>query len=188
MAAKVDNVMIENATLLRGGFMNFSGRETQYNREGDRNFHVALPKDLADDMLADGWNVKYLTPRDEGDEPQAHIVVSVSFKGQRSPRCVLVKTGGQISITEGEVGILDWAELSNVDLILRPYAWEVNGKTGIKAYLHSIYATIAETELDVKYADTPVISRGPVQKQIGGSASSDDEIVDAELIDDVPWK
>jgi hypothetical protein len=54
---------------------------------------------------------------------------------------------------EDEVEILDWADIQMTDLIVRPYEWAVNGKTGIKAYLQSIFVTIQEDELELKYAD-----------------------------------
>lgn len=145
------NVTLEG---VRIAFRNFSGKEGQYNREGDRNFAVILPKEVADDMRADGWNIKQLRPREEGDEPQDYIPVSVNFRG-RPPRIIMITSRGRTNLGEEEVNILDWAEIRNVDVILRPYEWSVNGKTGIKAYLQAIYVTIEEDELERKYADLP---------------------------------
>jgi len=156
--------MASNITLegVRIAFRNFSGKEGQYNREGDRNFAVILPKDVADDMRAEGWNIKQLRPREEGDDPQDYIQVSVGFKG-RPPRIVMITSRGRTNLGEDEVNILDWAEIANVDLIIRPYEWTVNGKTGIKAYLQSIFVTIEEDELERKYADLPDSAQSAVQ-------------------------
>jgi hypothetical protein len=135
-------------------FRNFAGKEGQFNREGDRNFAVLLDDTVANSMAEDGWNVKWLKPReDEEDESQqAYLQVSVNFKG-RPPRVVLVTSRGRTNLDESAVEMLDWADIRNVDLIVRPYEWAVNGKTGIKAYLQAIYATIEEDALELKYAE-----------------------------------
>ena len=52
-----------------------------------------------------------------------------------------------------------------MDLTLNPYAWEVNGKTGVKAYLKSIFVTIVEDDLDRKYADVPDSAKSAVSRQ-----------------------
>ena len=151
MAGRMGNVTLEDVRIV---FRNFSGKEGQYNRAGDRNFAVLLAEDLAEPMLKDGWNVKYLQPREEGDEPQAYISVAVNFNG-RPPRVVMLTSRGRTPLGEAEVDILDWADIRKSDLIIRPYEWEVNGKTGIKAYLQSIFVTIDEDELELKYSDVP---------------------------------
>ena len=144
-------VMMEGVRII---FRNFAGKEGQYNREGDRNFAVLLDDKSAADMAADMWNVKYLKPRSEEEDeaPQAYLPVSVNFKG-RPPRIVLITSRGRTNLDESGVEMLDWVDIINVDLIVRPYEWTVNGKNGIKAYLQSIYITIEEDPLELKYSE-----------------------------------
>ena len=146
-----NNITIENARI---GFRNFSGKEGKYNPAGKRNFCVFLEKDLAETLEEDGWNVRYLRPREDDEEPQAYLQASVAF-GNVPPKIIMISSRGKTPIGEDEVNILDWAEIANVDLILRPYNWEVNGKSGVKAYLKAMYVTIAEDEFESKYSDVP---------------------------------
>ena len=141
-------VTIEGAQII---FRNFEGKDGQYNRKGDRNFAVVLPVDLADRMLADGWNVKFLEPRDEGDEAVPYLSVTVNYQN-RPPRVVMISSSARNNLTEDTVEVLDWADIQTADMIINAYEWEVNGKTGIKAYLKSLYVTIEEDELERKYA------------------------------------
>ena len=151
MAQKDNTVLMEGVRII---FRNFSGKEGQYNREGDRNFAVLLDEKVASDMAEDNWNVKWLRPRseEEGEEQQAYLPVSVNFKG-RPPRIVLITSRGRTNLDEGQIEMLDWVDILNVDMIVRPYEWTVNGKSGVKAYLQSIYVTIEEDPLELKYSE-----------------------------------
>ena len=148
-----DNVVIENATII---FRNFVGKQSRFNKEGDRNFAVLLDDDTAHKMEEDDWNVKWLQPREDDDPeatPQAFLPVKLKYDAGRPPRVVMITSRGRTNLGEEEVETLDWVNITNVDLIFRPYSWDVNGKTGIAAYLQSMYVTIEEDYLEKKYAD-----------------------------------
>ena len=145
-----NTVLMEGVTL---AFRNFAGKEGKYNREGDRNFAVFLDDAAGQALLEDGWNVKTLNLRDdaeEGETPQMYLPVAVGYKG-KPPKITMITSGGRTMLGEDEVEILDWADIQNVDLIVRPYAYDVNGRTGIKAYLKTMFITIEEDDLELKY-------------------------------------
>lgn len=147
---RVGNITFENPRIL---FRNFSGKETRFNRAGNRNFCVIIDDpDQAHAMKRDGWNVRTLTPRDENESERYYIQVAVNFENI-PPKIVLITQRNRTVLTEATVDSLDYAEIRNVDLIIRPYNWEVSGKSGIKAYLKTMYVTIEEDILDEKYAD-----------------------------------
>lgn len=131
-------LQIDDARII---YRNFSGLGSKFNREGDRNFSVIIEDPaIADELVAQGWNVKIREPREEGDDPFIHLPVKVKFN-DRGPRIYLISGSRKNELDEESVAILDNVDIISVDLDIRPYDWEVNGKTGRTAYLHSMCVT-----------------------------------------------
>lgn len=126
---------IEDARII---YRNFAGIGSKYNREGDRNFAVIIPtQDLCDQLLAEGWAVKIKPPRDEDDSPFMYLPVKVKFNS-RGP-AAYVESGKNVQrLNEDTIAMLDEIDIASVDMDLRPYDWEVNGKQGRSAYLQAI--------------------------------------------------
>ena len=130
-----DILQIDDARII---YRNFAGRGDKYNREGDRNFAVVIPdEEIVDELTNLGWNVKIKPPREDGDTPFMFLPVKVKFN-DRGPN-VYLKTGNvQNKLDEESVGLLDNIDIIGVDLDIRPFDWDVNGKQGRTAYLQSI--------------------------------------------------
>lgn len=146
-----DTVLIEDARIV---FRNFAGKEDQFNREGNRNFAVLLDPEVAEALSADGWNVKVLQAREEGAEPQPYIQVAIGYK-VRPPRIVMLTSRGKTELNEDLLDLLDYADIVTADVIFLPYNWEAAGKTGVKAYVKSLFVTVREDELEQKYGNVP---------------------------------
>ena len=146
-------VQIDDARII---YRNFAGAPSKFNREGDRNFAVVIEdQDIAEALTEKGWNVKIKPPREEGDEPFMFLPVKVKFN-ERGPRVYLQNSLGgrnRVTLDEDSVGILDNVDITNVDLDIRPYDWDVQGKTGRTAYLQSICVTQEVDRFLDRYAE-----------------------------------
>lgn len=143
-----NTLIMENAKIR---FRNFAGRPDEYTREGDRSFALVIEdENLANKLREDGWNVKMRLPKEEGDEPWYYLKVKVNFNGI-PPKIVEVTSRNRVALNEDTVGILDTAELKSVDVEVSPYHWEIGGRSGITAYLKTMYATIEEDPFAAKY-------------------------------------
>ena len=131
-------LQIDDARII---FRNFSGAPSKFNREGDRNFAVIIPEqEIADALIAEGWNVKIKPPREDGDTPFMYLPVKIKFN-DRGPRVYLKSGSNIIRLDEESISCLDNVDTISVDLDIRPYDWNVNGMEGRTAYLQSIQVT-----------------------------------------------
>ena len=131
-------LQIDDARII---YRNFSGVGSKYNREGDRNFAVVIPnQEIADELIKEGWNVRIKPPREEDEDPFMYLPVKIKFS-DRGPNCYLRSGKIQTKLTESTIGCVDDIDILSVDLDLRPFDWDVNGKIGRTAYLQSIRVT-----------------------------------------------
>ncbi len=143
----VPNISIDNAQIR---FRNFTGEPTKFDKAGGkRTFSVILDAEMADKLRDDGWNVKSWEP-DGADEPIYHLPVEISYKIY-PPKVWMISGNKKTMLQEDTISALQYAEFTKVQLIIRPYCWEVNGKSGIKAYVKAMYVTIEEDEFEKEY-------------------------------------
>ena len=152
---KINKIVMENARLI---FRNFEGREGDYNRKGDRNFGLVIEdNELVEQLIEDGWNVKTFIPKNNDnydDEPEEVKWLPVTVRYDNvPPKVVLLTRRKKTKLDEENINTIDYANIEKVDLTVTPYEWTVNGKSGIKAYLQTMYVKIVEDEFADKYAD-----------------------------------
>ena len=148
----VQNITIENARII---FRNLSGKPDKYNPHGGkRGFSVVIddPK-FAEDLIKEGWNVKQFKSKDDEDEaPGYFLQVKVLFSDRSNPHIYLCTRKNKTMLNEETVGSIDYADISSVDVVIRPYEYDVQGKQGVAAYVKTMYVNINEDEFADKYS------------------------------------
>ena len=124
-------------------FRNFSGKEDQFNRDGKRSFcWIIDDPELADELIARGWNVKIRPARDEDADSDMFMKVNVNFsESGYGPRVYLRSGDAQVMLDQNTIARLDEVSIDSVDMDIRAYDWEYAGRTGRTAYLNSIRVT-----------------------------------------------
>lgn len=147
---KMPPIELRNVQII---FRNFSGRKEKFNDAGRRNFVVLLDDETAKKLEDDQWRVKYLKPREEGDQPQPYMQVKVNYGGWKPPVIDMISGRKIQHITEDTVDLLDSVDIEKCDLVLNPSWFEMpDGTCGYTAYLQEMYVTIATSRLAQEYA------------------------------------
>ena len=143
-------IEINNAKII---FKNFSGKPGVYNKEGDRNFCLLLPDDAAVDFFRrNGYSPTVKPSTSEEGEFFRYIKVKLKFN-QWGPTIILKSGDKKTRVDENLVSALDSIRIESVDMDIRPYYWEVNGKEGRSAYLQAINVIQNIDRFGAKYAN-----------------------------------
>lgn len=151
MATKT-KIIIENAHII---YKNFSGKPSDYNAEGDRNFCVVLTDEQAEEFSKLGYNVKTKLPRegyeDDGEFHFMKVKVPMQYDDNRDAEVYRISGKNRVRLNSATIGSLDWDDIETVDLRIRPWNWQKGNRSGVTAYLDAMYVTVREDPLDAKY-------------------------------------
>lgn len=148
--ANVNNINIEGATII---WKNFSGERDRFN-PGKRGFSVVIDDAvMADELRNEGWNIKERPLQEGADPSEQEWTLPVKLNMNRYTQVWLIVGNHKTLLDENTVAQLDVVDIIDCDISIRPYEWEMSGRTGITAYVDSMYVTIRENKFAEKYAD-----------------------------------
>lgn len=143
---------LNNATIGPGAYRNFSGA-AKFGKAGKRTFTILLNEDIGKKVEERGWYIRWRDPRDDQEGRTALLDVEVRYDKYPPERVTLTTNGDESELDESNIGLLDDVDIGDCRIVLRPYNWEVNGKTGTKAYLHILNVTQKEYGTQKEYAE-----------------------------------
>lgn len=142
---------------------NFSGDPSRKKYNGERKtFDIVIEDEvLAKKLIEDGWKVKFY---ENSNDPFYYLEVEVRYKPfPPTIYTIDTRTRRKTLLTDDTVGMLDFARIEKVNLEISGNPWDVNGKSGIKAYVSYMnvfiqsnpfaddFDDLAETEEDVPF-------------------------------------
>ena len=148
--SNVNNINIEGATII---WKNFSGERDRFN-PGKRGFSVVIDDAvMADELRQEGWNIKERPLQEGADPSEQEWTLPVKLNMNRYTQVWLIVGNHKTLLDENTVAQLDVVDIIDCDISIRPYEWEMSGRTGITAYVDCTYVTIRENKFAEKYAD-----------------------------------
>lgn len=148
--SNVNNINIEGATII---WKNFSGERDRFN-PGKRGFSVVIDDAvMADELRQEGWNIKERPLQEGADPSEQEWTLPVKLNMNRYTQVWIIVGNHKTLLDENTVAQLDVVDIIDCDISIRPYEWEMSGRTGITAYVDSMYVTIRENKFAEKYAD-----------------------------------
>ena len=132
-------------------YRDFIGKvDKQYNPQGKKSFCVKINnEDTLNQMIEDGYTIKYLTNADGPDTP--YTKVKVNYEGYYPPNIYTIIGRKKTKLNDETVKTLDKADIARVDLVISPFPYEIGGKTGTAAYVKDMYVTIVPDIFAAKY-------------------------------------
>ena len=82
--ARVKNIALEGAKII---FRNFAGKGDKFNPSGRRNFGVLIDNETAEDLIEEGWHVKWLKAREELTEKLCAALNTMFCDSYKSNTC-----------------------------------------------------------------------------------------------------
>lgn len=142
---------------------NFNPEDTSRNftvivEDNNENMEYGFPGEMkplkVEDLIDDGWNVKWTKPDDDGNQV-AYIPVTVSYK--RSAPQIIKAIGGpdnRMRLQEDTVGTLDDDYILDIDIVtIEGSRWEVMSNSGTKGYLVNMFVTVEDDPFMRQYGD-----------------------------------
>ena len=146
--SKPNTIIDKDATII---YRNFSGKESEFNPAGSRNFCLLVSADIVDQLANEGWNVKWTKVKEEGDVSEPFIKVNIKFS-VRPPRIWTVGTKGKTLLEEEDLYQLDGLRFQKVMLTVNPYEYKPGHVSG---YVDEMYLTVEPSAFDDEYGDVP---------------------------------
>lgn len=128
---------------------NFSGEKSQFHT---RSFSVEIAPEDIDDLVAEGWPITVLEPRQNGDPVRGAMFVTLYYNDY-PPMVVVVGPDKKTKYDEKRVGDLDQLAFEKVSMRV---SLGKPGRTGKRTvYLQSLWATLRRDDFEAQFDNIP---------------------------------